>query len=99
MVDLQNDEVRVRVPTSKLILVIVDLYRSHDANMQQTALDLAGCVIEAYNDQDKLKKDIFNSYVSGGSNMVVSRKNQMKRLYPNEFEVLVKVFGAFLTGG
>lgn len=90
--------IMVKVPTHKIIIPIVEMYKSEDEHMKSMALQLAGYIIEAYEDHNQFKKDIFGTYVSGSTLSLGLAKN-MKRMFPDETKILEEIFGAFLFGG
>ena len=94
----RQPKIMVKIPTQKIIVAMVDMYKSEDPNLKETALEFAGHIIEAYEDNDQFKKDVFHSYVSGG-NLTIALKKNIERMYPEEANILKEIFGAFLFGG
>jgi hypothetical protein len=88
---------KVEVGTSKLVLVIVEMYASEDSKMKNVAIYLVGCIIESYNDKAEMVEDILGTYVSK-TELLDSMRVNMKRIYPEASKILSEVFGIFLFG-
>ena len=91
------EKTKVEVDTSKLVLVIVEMYISEDPKMKDLAGHLAGCIIESYTNKDQMTADILGTYVSK-MKLVASMRVNMKRIYPEASKILSEVFGIFLFG-
>ena len=88
---------KVKVPTGKLVLAIVEMYSSEEHEMQKLAGELAACIFESYNDKDEMRKDILGTY-TGKKIMIQGMVMNMKRQFPEEARILSEVFGLFLFG-
>ena len=90
-------KIKVKVPTDKLVLAIVEMYSSQEHEMQKLAGELAACIFESYNDKDEMKKDILGTY-TGKKIMIEGMVMNIKRQFPEESKILSEVFGLFLFG-
>ena len=88
---------KAQVPTQKLVLGIVELYKIGDPRAKELAVDLAGCIIESYDDKDRMKRDIVGAYTSEKL-IFKAMSMEMKRMYPDISKVLSEIFGAILFG-
>ena len=88
---------KVEVYTSKLVLVIVEMYASQDPKIKNLAIHLVGCIIESYNDKDEMVTDILGTYISK-MRLIDGMRVNMKRIYPETSKILSEVFGIFLFG-
>lgn len=91
------EEEFTKTPTKKLVLAIVELYKSEDLSNKKLASQLASSVIASYSDTDILTRQILGAYVSS-SVMIDAMKLNIKRQLPEEAEMLSEIFGIFLFG-
>jgi hypothetical protein len=90
------EKVKIQIETKKLVPVILFLYMNGDDEKGiKSALELAKCILEAYDDMTQMKKDILETFVSNKS-MIAAMEVEMKRRYPLEMDILKHIFGAFL---
>jgi hypothetical protein len=86
----------IQIPVESVIVIAVSLYMRGE---KESALELAGHIIGSYDNINKMKTDIFNSFIKAGpaplSNSLIFR---MKKQFPNECEALVEMFGKVLLG-
>ena len=87
---------KVQIETAKVVLAIVELYKSKDEKSKLLAIDLAGNILETYSEKEQMRMDILGSYVSGS--ILAGRISSMKRSYPDESKILSEIFGIFLFG-
>ncbi len=87
-------QTKVKVPTRKLTIGIVELYKTKDPSL---AADLAGYILESYSDKEEMIRDILAAYVDRKSIITAMRSN-MKKIYPEESKTLAEIFGLFLFG-
>ena len=92
------EKTRVKIETKKLIPAIIFMYQSENENVIKSALDLAGYIMESYDDVNEMKKDIFTAFVTDKS-MVFAMQRDVERRYPIEAKSLKNIFGEFLFGG
>ena len=88
---------KVEVETSKLILIIMELYKSEDPQVKGLVSYLAGCIIESYADMQDMINDILKTYVTQ-SKMIAKMRIDMKRLHPEDSKILSNIFGVCLFG-
>ncbi len=93
----KTKQVRVQVPTHKLVLAIVELYKMEDLRAKDLAADLAGCILESYDSKEDMIKDIIGTYVTQKS-IISAMKGNIKRMYKEESKILSEIFGVFLFG-
>lgn len=88
---------KVSVPTHKLILGIVELYKMKDPRPKELAADLAGCVLESYSDKEEMIRDIIGTYIAK-KKITTIMKLDMKRTFKEDAKILSEIFGVFLFG-
>jgi len=88
---------KVGVETSKLVLIIMELYKSEDPQVKGLVSYLAGCIIESYVNTEDMINDILKTYVSQ-SKLIAKMRIDMKRLHPKDAKILSDIFGVFLFG-
>ena len=93
-----KEPIKVQVLTKDIIPAIVKLYDSEDEVSKKIALELAGGVLEAYNDSEEFQIDVFDTFVPGNNN-VRGKIRSMDRAFPDETKMLEEIFGAVLFGG
>lgn len=94
---INSDDGMTKTPTKKLVIAIVELYKSEDKIKKILAGELASSIIASYNDTEILTKDILGAYVSNKV-MLEGMKLNMKRQFPEEAKLLSEIFGIFLFG-
>ena len=87
----------VKVITQKLVLAVVELYKSDDEYTKKLAIDLAGSILESYEDIELFRNDILGVYVSSG--MLDTKISAMRRIHPEISKTLSEIFGVVLFGG
>jgi hypothetical protein len=92
-----KQKTKVKVDTTKLVLIIVEMHASHDAAMKQLTTHLAACIIEAYDDTQEMVRDIISTYISPQKLLPAMRVN-MKRVYPESSKILSDIFGVVIFG-
>jgi len=95
IVDSNNG--KTKTPTKKLVVAIVELYRSDDESNKTLAGELASSIIESYDNTEVLIKDILGAYVSDKI-VLQGMKRNMQRQFPEEAKLLSEIFGIFLFG-
>lgn len=91
-------EIKVKIPTKKLIVGIVTMYQSDDETLQKSAIELAKYVTESYDSYSRMQHDIFEAFVSS-KQMLLAMQKDFERRFPKEVETLKIIFGAALFGG
>lgn len=95
----QEKQVMVKIPTAKVVTSMVTMYRSEDESLKKSAIEMAGFIVEAYDDKEQFKKDVFGSFVAKKSGLILGIQKDLERIYPEEAKALKEIFGAFLFGG
>lgn len=89
----------IEMPTSKAVIAMVRMIQSEDEELKPIALELAGFIVEAYDDKQMLLDDILGSFVRTRASTPLAAKKLMERQFPNELNILQGIFGEFLFGG
>lgn len=92
-----RQKTKVKVDTTKLVLILVEMNASHDPKMNQLTGYLAACIIEAYDDVEDMIRDILSTYIAP-KKMIAAMRVDMKRVYPEISKTLSEIFGLVLFG-